>query len=312
MVYFLLSLDMKPIGITLGDPAGIGPEVILKALLKFKRRPFLIIGSYKILEKMKRTLGISLNLKDLVLNISPEFNFDFGKPQRVCGLFSYQAVKIGVELIKRKRILALVTAPISKKAWQLAGIEFPGHTELLAHLTNTKRYAMLAWTKKLKIAFLTTHLPLKRVSSYITKRRILEKIELLNEFLKEYLRIASPCIAVLGFNPHIWEFSMGEEERILEGIEEVKERGIRAEGPFPSDSIGGLMGRYDGFLAMYHDQGMIPSKLLSKRGVNITLGLPFIRTSPLHGTAFDIAGRGIASEKGMEEAIRVALKLSSR
>jgi len=303
---------MRLIGITLGDPAGIGPEIILKSLLKFKRRPFLIIGSYAILERVEEILGISLNLKDLVLDISSRFDFEFGKPQRMCGILSYQAVKVGVELVKKGELSALVTAPISKRAWQLAGIKFPGHTELLAHLTNTKRYAMLAWTEKLRIAFLTTHLPLKRVSSYITKRRVLEKIELLDKFLRDYLKIESPSIAVLGFNPHLWEFSMGEEERIAKGIEEARKGGIRVEGPFPSDSIGWLMGRYDGLLAMYHDQGMIPSKLLSRGGVNITLGLPFIRTSPLHGTAFDIAGRGIASEKGMVEAIKVALKLSPR
>lgn len=300
------------IGITLGDPAGIGPEITLKALVQFPNAisQIRIIGSLALLEDLKRRLDLKLNLEPLVFDVIPNFKYQFSKVNQRCGFAAFSALEIGVELLKVGVIKGIVTAPICKESLRLAGFLFPGQTEFLATALKAKRYAMFAYSPQLKIIFVTSHQPLSKVASSITPGLVLEKILLLNDFLTHYQRVAKPRIAVFSLNPHSYEFSLGEEQRIAGAIKRANKIGIKTKGPFPSDTINELVKRFDGFVAMYHDQGMIPVKLLARdEGVNITLGLPFVRTSPLHGCAFDIAGKGIANPGSMIAAIKLGMKI---
>ncbi len=302
------------IGITLGDPAGIGPEIILKALATVSNplSTIRIIGSLTILKDLQKELKLKLDLEPLVYDVIPKFKYRFGKVSKRCGVAALNAIEIGIELLKAGKIKGLVTAPICKKSVRLAGFKYPSHTEFLADAFKVKKYAMLAYSPKLKIAFVTGHQPLKKVAKHITPGKVLEKILLLNEFLSAERQIPdSGCrIGVLGLNPHSFEFSLGEEEKIAKAIEQAQKLGLRVTGPFPSDTINELINKFDGLVAMYHDQGMIPVKLLARdQGVNVTLGLPYPRTSPLHGCAFPIAGKGIANPASMIAAIKLGLKL---
>jgi 4-hydroxy-L-threonine phosphate dehydrogenase PdxA len=328
------------IGITLGDPAGIGPEITLKALTAFQNphSAIRIIGSLAILENLSRKLKLKLDLEPLVFDVIPSFKYQFGKTDKRCGISALKALDIAVELLKAGKINGIVTAPICKDSLRLAGFKYPGHTEFLADTFKVKKYAMLAYSPNLKIAFVTIHKPLREVAKEITPKKVLEKILLLNDFLakekvaagfslrdktRRNLKVATTSglkirnskleirIAVLAFNPHSFEFSAGEEEKIAKAINKARRLGIKVLGPFPADTINELIGKYDGLVAMYHDQGMIPVKLLARdQGVNITLGLPYPRTSPLHGCAFDIAGQGIANPASMQTAIELCLKLT--
>ena len=311
------------IGITLGDPAGIGPEIVLKSLSRFQNAPILLIGSRAVLDRTAGKLGLRLSPRILRHDTGEDFEFRFGKVQRKCGAAALNALETAVRMLRQGKLKGVVTAPVSKEALRLAGFEFPGQTEFLAGRLGAKRHAMLAYAegrpvrgqgsgvggRTLRVVFATIHKPLAEVPKAITAKLVAEKINLLADFLKRREKIARPRIAVLALNPHGREFTLGEEERIAQGIRSARVAGV--EGPFPADTIGQLLGRYDGLVAMYHDQAMIPAKLLAQgRGVNLTLGLPAVRTSPLHGTAFDIAGKGIASPDSMIAAIRVALRLA--
>lgn len=303
------------IGITLGDPTGIGPEITLKALTKIRnpQNKIRIIGSYSILDDIKRKMKIKLNLEPLVYDVIPRFKYQFGKTNKRCGMAALQALDIAIDLLKVGKINGIVTAPICKESLCLAGFRYPGHTEFLADEFKVKKYAMLAYSPHLKITFVTIHKPLKEVTKYISTEKVLEKIILLNNFLKKALSIKRPALGVLSLNPHSFEFSAGEEEKIAKAINKANQLGIKAIGPFPADTINELMNKYDGLVAMYHDQGMIPMKLLARdQGVNVTLGLPYPRTSPLHGCAFDIAGKSIANPSSMQKAIKLCLKLVSK
>jgi 4-hydroxythreonine-4-phosphate dehydrogenase len=211
---------------------------------------------------------------------------------------------------------AITTCPINKQAMNEAGHPFPGHTELLAHLAQAFPVAMMFLGSRWKIALVTTHLPLKDVSKWITANRILSIIRLTEEGMRKYFGIPHPKIAVLGLNPHCGEEGLlGEEEKreILPAIAEGKSLGMNVEGPFPSDSFFNLSGRYvfDVVVSMYHDQGLIPIKMVDfQKAVNFTLGLPFIRTSVDHGTAYDIAGKGLADPTNLVNAIVVASNLA--
>jgi 4-hydroxythreonine-4-phosphate dehydrogenase len=211
---------------------------------------------------------------------------------------------------------AITTCPINKHAMNAAGYSFPGHTELLAHLVGASSVAMMFLGSKWKIVLVTTHLPLKDVSKRITANRILSILRLTDEGMKKYFGIPRPQIAILGLNPHCGEGGLiGEEEKreILPAIAEAKSLGMDVEGPFPADSFFNLSGRYsfDVVVSMYHDQGLIPIKMLDfKEAVNFTLGLPFIRTSVDHGTAYDIAGKGLADPTNLVKAILTASNLS--
>jgi 4-hydroxythreonine-4-phosphate dehydrogenase len=314
------------IGITFGDPAGIGPEITLKSLSKIPnpQSKFRIIGSLSILDDIRKRLKLSLNLELLVHDVIPGFKYQFGKIDKRCGVAAINALDIAIELLKVGKIDGIVTAPICKESLHLAGFKYPGHTEFLAAAFKVKKYAMLAYSPNLKIAFVTIHKPLCEVAKDITTEKVFEKILLLNNFLLNSQRITHyasrqkhwasgikrPALCVFSLNPHSFEFSAGEEEKIAKAIKKAQKLGIKTSGPFPADTINELIDKFDGFVAMYHDQGMIPVKLLARdQGVNVTLGLPYPRTSPLHGCAFDIAGKNIANPSSMIAAIELGLKL---
>jgi 4-hydroxythreonine-4-phosphate dehydrogenase len=238
-----------------------------------------------------------------------------GRAQRNCGAAAFACLEAGVRELGACRVSALVTAPVSKAALRMAGFRWPGQTEFLAERLGARRHAMLAWTPRFKAVFVTIHLPLARVARCITAPAVAEKVSLLDRFLRQAsgAERRTPHIGVFALNPHAAEFTLGEEKRIVAGIALARKAGVMADGPFPADSVASRLGDFDGWVAMYHDQAMIPAKLLGRgAGVNVTLGLGRIRTSPLHGVAFDIAGRGVASPGSMLAAIRLARRLCRR
>jgi 4-hydroxythreonine-4-phosphate dehydrogenase len=297
------------IGMTMGDPAGVGPEIILKAIKDEPIEDFLIIGSISIIEETKARYSLSVDPAVINCVDISRVDIPYGKVSKTAGEAAYKSILCAVDLLKRREIDTLVTAPVNKESLMLGGCPFPGHTQLLASLADTKRFAMLFFSENLKVTLVTTHIPLKEIPETLTREKILEKIELTNEFFLKYLS-CSPKIAICGLNPHAGENGLiGNEEIniISPAIRQAKSEGIDVEGPYPADTIFTRKG-FDVFICMYHDQGLIPVKLLG-RSVNVTIGLPFIRTSPDHGTAFDIAGKGIADYQSMRDAISVARML---
>jgi 4-hydroxythreonine-4-phosphate dehydrogenase len=316
----------------MGDPAGIGPEIILKSLSHMPRLRCRVFGSKAVLEREQRRVGTNVDLSCVEDAAGQLGLFKMGRVQRNCGAAALACLEAGARELRESRVSALVTAPVSKEALRMAGFGWPGQTEFLAERLGSKRHAMLAWTPRFKVVFVTIHEPLARVSRHITSAAVTEKTELLNWFLRD-TGVKRPRICVMAFNPHGAEFSLGEEERIAAGVVRARKAGINAVGPVPADAaIAGLsrvrpssfvLGRggpcrtarpsdlpFDGYVAVYHDQAMIPAKLLGRdQGVNLTLGLGRIRTSPLHGVAFDISGQGIASPGSMLAAIRLARRL---
>jgi 4-hydroxythreonine-4-phosphate dehydrogenase len=298
---------MKPVGITMGDPAGIGPEVIVRALARAGRRQALVIGSRRVFDRETGRLGAEFNLGLVDDSVPFPGRFRPGSVQENCGRAAFAALEVGVRLLKRGDISALVTAPVSKEALRLAGFSWPGQTEFLAARLGVKRYAMMAWTRRFKAVFATSHVPLARVARGVAAACVAEKAVLLDEFLRSEL--GRPArIGVMALNPHAGEFSLGEERRIAEGVGIARRRGVNVSGPWPADTAVSRAG-VDGWVAMYHDQGMLPAKLLGP-GVNVTFGLGRVRTSPLHGTAFDIAGKGVADPRSMVAAVRLARRLA--
>jgi 4-hydroxythreonine-4-phosphate dehydrogenase len=316
----------SPIGIAVGDPAGIGPEIILKALERMPRVRPRIIGPRDVFEREQKRLHTEVDLNLVDDSVESPGRYEYGKPQARCGSTALLALEMGVYRLLKADISALVTAPVSKEALRMAGFRWPGQTEFLAERLGSKRHAMLAWTPKFKVVFVTIHEPLARVSRHITAAAVAEKAGLLDRWLRD-TGVKRPRICVMAFNPHGAEFSLGEEERIAAGVARAHKAGINADGPVPADAAIAGLSRvrsssivhrpsdwpFDGYVAMYHDQAMIPAKLLGRdQGVNLTLGLGHIRTSPLHGVAFDIAGKGVASPGSMLAAIRLAQRLGRR
>ena len=328
---------MKPpiIGITMGDPTGIGPEIIVKALSV--EEPFqacrpIVFGDEQVLLEAIRKEVLPVQIK--VIDEIPEEGYQpgkiflfpssqleanslsFGKPDRKCGEAMVRYVEEAVRWLKRAKIDAITTCPINKQAMNKAGHPFSGHTELLAHLTQASSVAMMFLGSKWKVVLVTTHLPLKEVSKWITRDRILTTIRLTGGGLRRYFGVSQPRLAILGLNPHCGEEGLlGEEEKdaIIPAIEEAKTLGMKVQGPFPADSFFDISGihPYDAVIAMYHDQGLIPIKIFDfKESVNFTLGLPFVRTSVAHGTAYDIAGKGLADPANLIKAIVTAANLS--
>ena len=308
----------------MGDPAGIGPEIILKALYRTPRLRCRLFGSRSVFEREQKRLGTRVDLSCVEDVAGRLGGYRMGRAQRNCGAAALASLEAGVRELREKRVAALVTAPVSKEALRMAGFRWPGQTEFLAARLQSSRHAMLAWTPKFKVVFVTIHEPLARVSRHVTPAAVAEKVELLSCFLKES-GVKRPRICVMALNPHAAEFSLGEEERIAAGIALARKAGINATGPIPADSAVSVLSParhssfglrpsslpFDGYIAMYHDQAMIPAKLLGRdHGVNLTLGLGRIRTSPLHGVAFDIAGQGRASPGSMAAAIRLARRHS--
>lgn len=294
--------------ITLGEISGIGPEIVLKGIRYFSPNKIKIIGSKGVLEKTKRNLKIKVDYEPYLLELLKDIDFQFGKPTKETAYYAFNSLEIACSLIKEKKFFGVITAPISKENLRNIGFKYPGHTEFFAKSFDIKNYSLLAYTKYFKVVFVTLHLPLAKVKKELTSKKIYNTAFLLYQFLSKIENIKKPKILFFSFNPHLFEFSLGEEGLIEKAIKRLN----KFPGYYdikPADSLPYLLGNYDGYIALYHDQGMIPAKLLSEgKGVNITLGLPFIRTSPLHGVGLDIAGKNIADEKSMITAIRFALK----
>ncbi len=323
------------IGITMGDPTGIGPEIIVKALSMEEPfqvcRPF-VFGDQEVVSKTIERLGLKTTVE--VFEKIPEEGYlpqrvflfpvsqleadslRFGKPNRECGRAMVKYVEEAVKRVKNGELDAITTCPINKQAINEAGYPFPGHTEFLAHLVQASSVAMMFLGSKWKIVLVTTHLPLREVPKWITTDRVLSTIRMTDEGLKEYFGISHPKIAVLGLNPHSGEEGLlGKEEQmeIIPAISMARSQGVMVEGPFPADSFFDLSSplTFDAVISMYHDQGLIPIKMSNfKEAVNFTLGLPFIRTSVGHGTAYDIAGKGLADPTNLIHAILTASNLS--
>lgn len=323
---------MPVVGITMGDPSGIGPEIILKCFekLPLRNKNVIVIGDFNVMMAASALPGIrpvrlkivedagNCNFEPGVLNILDLHLVDMkdfrpGTVSEMSGNAAFHAIKKAVELAEKKDINAIVTAPLSKEALHLAGFNYPGHTELLASLTGTTNYAMFLHDKKLRVIHVSTHVSLHEAISGLKMERIESVIKLADNVMKK-LGIENPRIAVAGINPHAGEnglFGKEEIEIISPAIKMMREKGLNVEGPCPPDTVflQAINRRYDIVVAMYHDQGHIPVKLLGfNTGVNVTAGLPFVRTSVDHGTAFEIAWKGIASERSMVEAVKLAIK----
>jgi 4-hydroxythreonine-4-phosphate dehydrogenase len=305
------------IGITIGDPSGIGPEVTLKAVDKIGYNNLLLIGPLSVIERERKKLGTS-HMPEVV-DVEYGAEIPFGKPSMEGGEIAHRTLLCAIKLLKENKITSLVTAPVSKKAISMAGYDFRGHTEMLADAFGVKRFAMFFYSGELNVTLVTRHIPLSMVSRELSTQKIYDAIKLTYEFLSKHNDVlhvlGNPKIGVLGLNPHAGEGgNIGDEEGriILPAIELAREEGMDVKGPLVPDTayLTVIRRNFDAFVAIYHDQGLIPLKLLKfDSAVNITLGLPFIRTSPSHGTAYDIAGKGIADTGGMEAAIRMAIKL---
>lgn len=313
------------LALTFGDATGIGPEIILKSLSQPKIRKlarFSVIGDYSVISRVAKILKISIanffkdeNLNFINLGNIPQRNFRFGRLNPVCGLAAVKYIEKAVELIKDKKIDLLVTAPVNKQAISRKGNKFYGHTELLARLSKTKNFAMMLTGGRLRVVTLTRHLPLKEVPSRITAANIYQAVQLASKSLKKYFDIKTPRIGICSLNPHAGEGGvLGDEEKriITPAVNKLVKEGLMVSGPLAADTLfyQAYKGKYDLLLSMYHDQGLVPLKMVAfDRGVNVTLGLPFIRTSPDHGTAQDIAGLGIADPRSMIEAIKLAVRM---
>ena len=318
---------MNLLGITMGDPAGIGPEIIFRAFEKRDdfREKSVIFGSYKVLKYYAQLLNINKPLK--VINAINEFDKDMiniinvvdldmndikiGEVSALCGDSAYKYIEKAIEYAKKGEVKAVVTTPLNKEALHLGGHNFAGHTEIFAKLTDTKKYSMMLTAGDFRVIHVSTHVSLREACDRVKKHRVLEVIELANDTLKR-MRVYKPRIAVAGLNPHAGEsglFGREEIDEIIPAVEQACKLGINVEGPIAPDTVflKAHKGQYDVVVAMYHDQGHIPTKLLAfDTGVNITVGLPIIRTSVDHGTAFDIAGKGIAKGDSMIEALIAA------
>lgn len=320
----------------MGDPAGIGPEIIAHALadgrLPESCRP-LVVGDEAI---MARAIGIAApglvihvvgSVADCVfdpgtLDLLTVTNLDpgevaFGHSDAVCGRAAYNYIEKAVELARRGDVAAVVTCPIDKGSLREAGYPFPGHTELIAELTGSTSPVMMFSAGRLRVALATTHRAIGELPAALSAVGIARTIRILAESLEKDFGIRGPAIAVAGLNPHAGEgglFGDEEESVIRPAVEECRTDGIRVEGPVPADTLfhRALQGEWDGVVAMYHDQGMIPVKLIAfEEAVNVTLGLPIVRTSVGHGTAADLAGTGKASSRSLQCAIELAARMAS-
>jgi 4-hydroxythreonine-4-phosphate dehydrogenase len=307
------------VGLTMGDPAGIGPAITIKAIQKLKGlADFVIIGDKWVFNKIPNPKSQIPNCKFIDLNNVPYKNFKFGEVKAEYGRASVEYLDKALELIKNKKIDCLVTCPVSKKAINLAGFKgFSGHTDYLASATKTKHFVMMLLNKRLKISLVTRHISLKDVPGQLNKDKIYKTIILTYKSLKELFGIKNPRIIVCGLNPHASDNGvMGKEEnRIIKPTLirlKRKTKGICIDGPQPADIaiLKAAQKEYDCVIAMYHDQALIPLKISGGyTGVNLTLGLGFVRTSPLHGTAFDIAPKfNLANPASLIEAIRLAIR----
>lgn len=328
----MLDQDKLKIGISLGDVNGIGVEVLLKAVVDTRLSDLctlIVYGSSRVTSFHRKLLGIqdfSFNIinevsqanskrANLINCWQEELKIELGVSNEIAGKYSYIALQKASADLKDGKIDALVTLPINKHNVMQAGFEFPGHTEYLQSLTEAKESMMLMVNDYLKIGFVTGHMALKDVAHSITQEKIIGKLSVLNDSLKQDFGIRKPRIAVLGLNPHAGDkgaIGQEEEKTIIPALEKANQKGIITFGPYSADGFFGnhQYKQFDAVLAMYHDQGLIPFKSLSyDEGVNFTAGLPFVRTSPAHGTGYDIAGKNVASESSFREAVYKAIDI---
>ncbi len=337
--------DIRPvIAVTMGDPAGIGPEIAVKAMAEpgiHKQARLLVVGNAAIMEKAVQGLGAALSIRpvktveqagfkagtmdviDLPLRTGEEILP--GQVSADAGDIAFRSVVKAIELAMDQKTDGTVTGPINKEAMNLAGHHFAGHTEIFAHYTGTEKFAMLLAEDLFRVVHVSTHVSLRQACDLVKKERVLDVINLMHDALLR-MGIENPYIAVAGLNPHSGDGGLfGDEEikEIIPAIEEARRAGLNVRGPVPPDTMFALArgGHFDGCVAMYHDQGHIPFKVLgfdwdessgkmkNVRGVNISLGLPIIRTSVDHGTAFEIAGKSIASPDAMLNAIEYAVRM---
>ena len=334
----MTGMKGKPLlGITMGDPAGIGPEVIAKALagtaLHRLCRP-LVIGSFPVMQQAVKSLKLKLHVIRVEGHepTAPRSNhlavldpldhalgrFTSGVAATETGAASVLFIKKAVELAQLGCIDGMVTAPINKEAINMAGCHFPGHTELLADLTKAQESGMMIIGGPLRVMFVTTHVAIKDLPSLLTQPKIEKAIRLAHLALRDLFGIKKPRVGVAALNPHAGEHGLfGDEEArvIFPAARASQAQGIRASDPLPADTLFGKAARgdYDGVVALYHDQGLIPLKLVAFGAcVNLTVGLPIIRTSVDHGTAFDIVGKGMADPGSLIEAVKLAATLAKR
>jgi 4-hydroxythreonine-4-phosphate dehydrogenase len=324
----------------MGDPAGIGPEIVIKSLMNksvYDRCNPIVVGDAGVMSKIVALLKLScmVNAVSRVSDARFEFgiidvldlaNFHgdivYGKVSAEAGAAAFESVVKVIELAMNNQVDATVTAPINKEAIHLSGNHYSGHTEIYAHYTKTNKFAMLLVHENLRVIHVSTHVSLRQACDLVRKERILEVIQLLNEACLNF-DIVNPRIGIAGLNPHSSDnglFGWEEEREIIPAITEARKKGFNVVGPVPADTMfsKAIGGQYDGCVAMYHDQGHIPFKVvgfkwdeskkrMEVKGVNITLGLPIIRVSVDHGTAFEVAGLGIASEEAMSISIDYAI-----
>lgn len=326
---------MKPIlGITMGDAAGVGPEIIVKALadpaIYELCRP-VVVGDKKIMERAVEIVGAELICRTVthpaeagneygsidvidLHNLPPEL--PFAAVDARAGRAAYEYIEAAVSYALKYEIHAVVTAPLHKEALNLGGCHFPGHTEILAHLAGVKNYAMMLVGGTLRVIHISTHKSLRQACDLVKKDRIIQVIHLANETL-QMLGIREPRIAVAGLNPHAGEgglFGVEDIEEIAPAVAFAQAQGLNVSGPIAPDTVfyrTALQKQFDIVVVMYHDQGHIPLKVLGfETGVNVTVGLPYIRTSVDHGTAFDKAGKGTADSQSMIESLRLAAQMA--
>lgn len=328
----------KPrIAITLGDPAGIGPEVTVRALQKLKTRSkarFLVLGQAELFNSIAQKLGLKIRFKAVETlsswteqaNLIPCYQegafpskVTRGRSRLDLTRLAVRSIELSVCLAMEKAVDAVVTAPINKAGLKKAGFDIPGHTEFMAKLSGTRQFEMMLIGGPLRVVLVTRHAPIKKIASLLTKERVRDAILLTDRELRRSFGIAKPKVAVCGLNPHAGEEgTIGTEEIsiIKPGVALAKRRSrAPISGPLSSDALfsDAYQGRYDAVVCMYHDQGLIPLKMISRgHGVNVTLGLPFVRTSPDHGTAYDIANKFVADSGSMEEAIKTAIHIAQK
>lgn len=326
-------LEELPIAITMGDPCGIGPEIIAKLYTDAAPLPAtFVLGDEGLIKRAIRLLALPLIVRVIdapeefqsssntinVMSLSrlPE-DLQFGQLDSRAGKAAYDYIRAGIDLALQKRIRAIVTAPINKEALRLADIHYPGHTEILADFSGTKDFAMMLMNNDLRVILVTIHVSLRQAIEQLTIAQELTVIRLAHQAMTQ-LGIAHPRIAVAGLNPHAGEHGLfgSEDEAIIRpAVQQAQAEGIEASGPWPGDTVfmHARQGRFDIVVAQYHDQGLIPVKYLGvDEGVNVTVGLPFVRTSVDHGTAFDIAGTGKANHASLRVAVEQAAMLTSK
>jgi len=323
----------------LGDPAGVGPEIILKALAEGEWQKDsipLILGDKGVMDFYATLLDLEVPIvavkEEDVVSLEPvdegayllpltrlsSIQFAPGRSTPYCGEAVVRYIKKAVSLALEGKIAAMVTAPINKASMHAAGYSYPGHTEFLAELTGCDDYAMMLVGGRIKVSLVTIHVPLKEVPRLVTRDKVFRVARLTCRCMRDWFGLDSFKVAVAGLNPHAGEegaFGDEEERVIAPAVEALQREGYPVSGPFPADTLfhRHAQGEFDAVVAMYHDQGLIPVKLEAfDSGVNLTLGLPIIRTSVDHGTALDIAGRGIASPNSVKAAYALALELANR